>query len=127
MSEQKQRHWCLMAWLILIIIGNSAIALMALFSIYSVKKALQDIPSRALITFITVVVLSIFNLVCATALLKWKKWGFWGLLFSSVVAFVVSISLGNEPSRSLGGFVGIALLYGVLHIGKENKGWPQLD
>jgi hypothetical protein len=25
------------------------------------------------------------------------------------------------------GLVGIAMLYGVLHIGKENKGWSQLE
>ena len=124
MSEQKQRHGCLTAWLVLMIIANSAAALMYLFGSSAIKRALPGIPSWALITL---AVFAIFNLVCAIALFKWKKWGFWGFLVSSVVALVVNISVGLGAGQSLAGLVGIALLYGVLHIGKENKGWPQLE
>ena len=70
---------------------------------------------------------AVFNLICAIALFKWKKWAFWGFVVSSIVAFFVNLLIGIGIGQSLLGLVGIALLYGVLHIGKENKGWPQLD
>jgi hypothetical protein len=59
--------------------------------------------------------------------LNGKKWGFWGFIASSIVALFVNLSIGMGIGQSLLGLVGIALLYGVLHIGKENKGWPQLE
>jgi hypothetical protein len=124
MSEQKQRHGCLTAWLILMIIGNSASALMYLLGGGFVKQSLPDMPDWALPILI---VFSLFNLVCAIALFKWKKWGFWGFCVSSIVALVINIIIGIRISMSLGGLIGVALLYGVLHIGKENKGWPQLE
>ena len=68
-----------------------------------------------------------FNLVCAIALFQWKKWGFWGACGSSIVAIVVNLSIGLNPAAVVLGLLGVLLLYGVLHIGKENKGWPQLE
>ena len=59
-------------------------------------------------------------------LLKWKKWGFWGLVASSIIVLILNISLGMGPLALLG-LVSIALVYGVLQIGTESKGWPQLD
>jgi len=73
------------------------------------------------------VVFSLFNLVCAIALFQWKKWGFWGFCVSSVVLFVVNLSVAQGISSPIVGLGGVLLLYGVLHIGKENKGWPQLE
>jgi hypothetical protein len=73
------------------------------------------------------IILSLFNLVCAIQLLRWKKWGFWGYCVSTVVAVAISLSLGLGISSLIGGILGIAILFGVLHIGRENKGWPQLD
>jgi hypothetical protein len=67
------------------------------------------------------------NVLCAVALLRWKKWGFWGFVASAVAIFIVNLSIGLGPSSVLGGAVGVAVLYGVLQIGKENKGWPQLE
>ena len=124
MSEQKQRHGCLTAVLVLMIIANSAAALMYLFGSSSIKQSLPGMPSWALVVM---GVFSVFNLVCAVAIFKWKKWGFWGFIASSIVVLFVNLSIGMGIGQSLLGLVGIALLYGVLHIGKENKGWPQLD
>jgi hypothetical protein len=123
MSEQKQRHGCLTALLVLMIVANSAIALVYLIGGSATKEFLPGMPLWVL------VVLGmgcIFNLVCAIALLQWKKWGFWGFVASSIVALCLYLSLGLGP-LSLLGLLGLAVLYGVLHIGKENKGWPQLD
>jgi len=124
MSEQKQRHGCLTTLLVLMIIGNSATALMYLFGGSVITQNLPGIPSWALVVMC---IFAIFNLVCAIALFKWKKWGFWGFIASSIFAFFVNLSIGLGIGQSLLGLVGIAVLFGVLHIGKENKGWPQLN
>jgi len=125
MSEQKkQRHGCLTAWLILMIIANSLVALMYLFGIGAIRKHFPDAPDWA---FPVLAVLGIVNLVCAIALFSWKKWGFFGFAATSVVALIVNLTVGLNIIQAFLGLVGIAILYGVLHIGKENKGWPQLE
>ena len=123
MVEQKQRHGCLTAWLVLMIMGNSAAALIYLLARQTIKQAFPASPGWL---FPVLAVFSIFNLVCAIALFKWKSWGFWGFLLSSIVAFIVNLSTGLGIGQSLLGLLGIVLLYAVLHIGKEEKGWSQL-
>jgi len=115
MSGKKQRHGCLTAYLIFAIIVNSAVALWYLFGglvVYSIGAIF--------------VILEIFAVVCVIALFKWKKWGFWGLVGSTIVGLFLNFYIGLGP-ESLLGLIGIGVLYGVLHIGEENKGWPQLD
>ena len=58
---------------------------------------------------------------------KMQEMGILGFLASSVVIFVVNVSAGFGVSSALVGLLGVAILYGVLHIGKETKGWSQLD
>ena len=124
MGDAKSRHGCLTAWLVLMIIANSATALTYLLGRGAIQGQLPDTPGWA---FPVLTVFSFFNLACAIALFKWKKWGFWGFCASSVVALIVNLSIGLGIGTTLGGLVGVALLYGVLQIGKENKGWSQLE
>jgi hypothetical protein len=72
------------------------------------------------------VVLLIFNIICLIALFKWKKWGFWGVVVGIIIGVCLNLYLGLGPV-SFSGLIALAVLYGVLQIGKENKGWPQLD
>jgi hypothetical protein len=44
-----------------------------------------------------------------------------------VLMIVLNLYVGVDIIRSLLGLVGVLLLFGVLHIGNENKGWPQLE
>jgi len=122
--EQKQRHGCLTAWLVFMIVANSAAGLLYLLGSPAMKQAL---PGAASWAFPVMGILGLFNLVCAVALLKWRKWGFWGVVGSSAAALLVNMSMGIGIGMSVAGMVGIALLYGVLQIGGENRGWPQLD
>lgn len=124
MADAKTRHGCLTAWLVLMIVANCATALMYLLGSEAIGRTLPNAPGWA---FPVLIVVSLFNLVCSIALFQWKKWGFWGFCVSSVVALVVNLSLGLGIGPSLVGLVGLLLLYGVLHIGKEGKGWPQLE
>ena len=124
MGDAKSRHGCLTAWLVLMIIMNSAGALMYLLGSEAIRQGYPNAPGWA---FPVLLVFTLFNLVCAIALYRWKKWGFWGFCASSVVALVMNLSIGLGIGLAIGGLVGVLLLYGVLHIGKENKGWPQLE
>lgn len=114
-SGKKQRHGCLTAYLIFAIIVNAAVAL------YYVFEGLAAFIIGAIF-----VVLLIFNIICFVALFKWKKWGFWGVVVCIVVGVCLNLYLELGPV-SFSGLIGLGVLYGVLHIGEENKGWPQLD
>ena len=124
MADQKQRHGCLTAWLVLMIVANSATFLMYILRGQVIKQAFPKAPGWA---FTVLTVFSAFNLVCAIALFKWKKWGFWGFVVSGIVAFTVNLEIGLGIGQSLFGLLGIVLLYAVLNIGKDKKGWPQLE
>lgn len=106
------------------IVANSASALIYLLGSGAIREALPNAQDWA---FPVLIVFSVFNLICAVALFQWKKWGFWGFCGSSVAGLVVNVSIGLGTGTVLLGLVGVLLLYGVLHIGKENKGWPQLE
>lgn len=67
-------------------------------------------------------------LVCEIALLNLKKWAFNSFCALAVLQMVVQIAFGLNPILSIVMPLGsILLLYYALHLGKENKGWPQLD
>jgi hypothetical protein len=122
--QQKKRHGCLTAYLVLAIVLNSATALLYLFGAGAIKRSSPNIPDWA---FPVLIVLVLFNLACAIALFRWKRWGFWGLVASAAVTLGVNLTIGLGLSSAIVGVLGVLLLYGVLHIGKNNKGWPQLD
>ena len=124
MADAKSRHGCLTASLVLMIVANSGSALVYILGGDAIRRTLPNAPGWA---FPVLIVFSLFNLVCAIALFRWKRWGFWGFCGSTVVGLVVNLSIGIPIGSALVGLVGVLLLYGVLQIGKENKGWPQLE
>lgn len=124
MSEGKQRHGCLTAWLVLMIVANAATALMYLLGSTAIK---QNFPSAPGWAFPMLAVMGIVNVVCAVGLFQWKKWGFLGFLATSIITFVINVMVGLNLVQAIFGLAGFAILYGVLHIGKERKGWTQLD
>jgi hypothetical protein len=125
MSDQnKKRHVCLTAWLILMIIANALMSLTYLMGSQSIR---QQFPQAPPWVFTVLGVMALINLVCALALWKWKKWGFYGFVASSLVAFVINLMVGVTIYRALFGVIGFVILFGILQLGKENKGWTQLE
>lgn len=120
----KQRHGCLTAYLVFVIIMNSVVTLYYLLGSEVIRQSMPTLPSWIIPVMIVV---GVVNLVCAIALLRWKKWGFWGLVGTAVVATFFNMSAGFGLASGVAALVSIAMLYGVLQIGKERKGWPQLD
>jgi hypothetical protein len=121
---QKQRHGCLTAWLVLVIVINTLVALVYLFGSSAVASAL---PSSRSWVIPVLAVLAVANVAFAVALFLWKRWGFYGFVATSIVAFALNIALGVNVAQALFGLAGVAVLYGVLQIGSQNKGWPQLE
>jgi len=124
MSESKNRHGCLTAFLVLIVIANSASALGYFLAGDVIQRSVPGIPGWLILVLGG---LSLFNLVCAMALFYWRRWGFWGFVVSSAIALGINLYFGIGLVRSLSGLLGLAILYAVLQIGGENKGWSQLE
>ena len=124
MADGKQRHGCLTVFLVVMIIANAVTALVYILAGTSLRQSLGNLPGWALPVL---TVLGIFNIVCAVALFQWKKWAFWVFLASAVITFAINLSIGLGIGQSVLGLVGIAILYWVLQMGGEKKGWTQLE
>lgn len=124
MTEGKQRHGCFTSYLVLMIITNS---LSALLYLVASKVIMRYPPYVPLWVSWVLAVAGIVNVVCAIALFRWKKWGFFGFIGTSIIVAVVNLSVGLNILAVLLGLSGILVLFGVLQIGKERKGWTQLE
>jgi hypothetical protein len=122
MAMTKDRHGCLTAWLILMIVANSLTALSYLVLTLLGRKTVA--PAWALVTL---AVGCIANVVFAVALFRWKRWGFFGFLVTTILALVINLRIGIKPIFVGIGLFGIVILYAVLQIGGERRGWNQLE
>jgi len=125
-KKTKQRHGFVTAWLILMIIGNSSTALFYLFA--GDIMALNFPNGISLSMRILYAVLSIANVIFSAILFNWKKIGFWGYTLIAIVVSITNVTIGVEIMQSVFGLAGIAILYGVLQIKKDNiTAWSNLD
>ncbi len=124
MNDGKERHGCLTAWLALMIAANSIVAGVYLVGSAHVALSLPGEPKWVgpLLAFV-----GMLNVIFAIAMFQWKRWGFFGCVATSVLAFVVNLGTGLGIGHSLLGLAGLAVLFGVLQIGGEKKGWTQLE
>ncbi len=125
-SQPKQRHGCVTAWLILLILVNSLTAISYLFAGGLIAQNIPGEISRSMM--IILALMGIANVIFAVLLFKWRKIGFWGFLLTSIVALAINLNIGMSIGQSLLGLVGIILLYAVLQIKKDQvSAWNQLD
>ena len=122
-EQTRKRHGCLTLWLILTIAFS--VTFIVLYSTgIGINAASRSSAGWAIPIL---VILLIFQVVCAVALFMWKKWGFWGICAINAIGLFVDILLGLSiiwPTAAV--IISIAMLYGVLQLGRDNKGWPQL-
>ncbi len=125
-SQEKQRHGCITAWLILMIIANSCIALIYLFASDQLSKQMAgDIPTSM---FYVLAFISAMNVVFAVFLFQWKRWGFYGFILNALAGFAINLKMGMDIGSSLFGLVGIGILYAILQIKKNNvSAWEQME
>ncbi len=124
--EQKQRHGCVTAWIILMIIFNSLLSVLCIFGVEFVSKNLPNDVSDNMLAILAM--LGFLNVVFAILLLLWKKIGFWGFVVTSLAALIINLNIGLSITQSLLGLVGIILLYAVLQIKVDNvSAWQNLE
>ena len=124
METEKKRHGCLTAYLIFMLVVNALCALVMPFTASLVQKPTPSFPSWLLWISAS---LGLLNVVFTMALFKWKKSGFIGFCVVSVIALGINLYGGLGVGASLRGLIGIVILYGVLQIGGDKKGWSQLE
>ena len=123
-EKTKKRHGCLAAWLTVIIVFNIIFAVLYLAGA-GVSESSKGSPAWAIPVLILLLIL---ETICALALFSWKKWGFWGFCAINLIGLIVDIGLGiNMVWPSIAVFVSMAILFGVLNIGQDDKGWTQLN
>lgn len=123
-TERKERHGCLTIQLILMIVAS---LYSALINLGAWVLPVPEFLATKVWALPILAVSSLLGVVFAIALFRWKKWGFWGFVAVASFNFILNLILGLGIVASLPGLLGIALLYGVLHIGATNAGWPQLE
>ena len=127
--ERKKRHGCLTAWLSFLILAS-------IYRIYIYSPPLwfragdasrnQNMAQGPIWVTVFLITGAALTIVFSIALFRWKKWAFWGYCALNTLSFAVYLSLGEQFIDSLIWLAAIAVLYGVLQIGKDNKGWTYL-
>ncbi|MEO9849422.1 MAG: hypothetical protein ABJH72_20985 [Reichenbachiella sp.] len=124
--ESKQRHGCVTAWLIFMMIANSFSAIAYLFMGESISQNLANPIPQPLMMALAII--GIANLIFSIMLFQWKKWAFWAFAVSSLFTLGINLSIGTEIGASLLGLSGAAILYGILQIKKDGvTTWENLE
>jgi hypothetical protein len=122
---QANRHGCLTAWLIFVILANAATAISTPLMYDAIK---QTTPGASPASIALIAVAGAANIIFALALFRWKKWGFFGFVASSLLAFCINIYVGLGIAPSVLGLVGIVILYWVLNMGDATtRAWTRLE
>ncbi len=121
-----ERHGCVTAWLVFMIIVNSITAFVYLFASEFIIDTLPGDVSTLYILLLGICGLA--NVIFSVMLFQWKKAGFWGFVITSVAAIFINISIGLGIGQSFFGLVGIAVLFGILQIEKNGiSAWAHLN
>lgn len=122
---QKQRHGCVTAWLILMIFANSLSAVIYLFfSDLIIQVIPTEVPESMIIAL---GITGIFNVLFSVMLFQWRKIAFWGFVATSICSFLINLFNGLGFGQSLAGLFGVAILFAVLQIRKDNVStWENL-
>jgi hypothetical protein len=124
--DAKQRHGCVTAWLIVVIIINAIAGGLAVFASDLIIEGLGGYVPAYLVYLSGAC--SIANVIFAILLFQWRKIGFWGFICTSLINFTINLNIGFGIYQSLIGLVGIAVLYMNLHIKKKNSStWERLE
>ncbi len=122
----KERHGCVTTWLVFMIVANSLIGLMYLLVPESIANEMEVKIPIYILSILGLI--GIANVVFSFALFKWKLWGFYGFIVSSLASFIINLMIGVEVVQSVMGLIGIAFLYGVLQIKKNNiAAWNYME
>jgi hypothetical protein len=121
---ERKRHGFVTFWLVLGVIFGPILGIMCFIS---PQFFAQSYPNA---TYSSIMIMGLITMVGTIAnilILCWKKIGLWLLFAVYGVSFLISISMGVNIGYILSSLVGIAIVYGILHIRKNGKTtWEQL-
>ena len=120
-----KRHGCLTALLLFMLVANSLTMAIYLLAGGRGRIAAQFPNAPSWLLYLLEVGCAL-NIIFTVSVFRWKKWAFYGFCIVAGVCFLINISIGFPWYSAVLGLLGPALLYGVLQIGKEDKGWTQL-
>ncbi len=124
--QNKQRHGCLTAWLIYLMLSYSIVSLGLFFNSDSIVQKFQYIKSENLLLIVASI--AILNVLFIFMLLKWFKLGFWGLLSTSTLLFIIQIMNSNNILTPIITAIVMLIMYGLLKLKKRNvSGWDNLE
>jgi hypothetical protein len=111
-----------------VIFGNAIAVMTYLFASKAIRQVAPNVYDVSLPAWYPIVglVCGISSIVFAIALFRWKKWGFYGYCMTTLIGLVVNLAVGFGIMPSVLGLLGVFILYGLLHIGKERKAWTKL-
>jgi len=124
--EPKKRHGCLLVYLILMLIANAFNSFVYL-NPPTLPPEMAEMANVIGWLFPVMGIAMLINLISTFAILRWKKWGFWLFTLTACVTLCINLYIGAGISSAVFGLSGVAILYGVLHIGGDKKGWTQLE
>ena len=125
-NNPKQRHGCVTAWLILMIVINSHTSIAYFFAGDMITRTLPNGATNTVIIFLGIIGLA--NVIFACLLFNWMKIGFWGFLATTIIALSINMYIGLGIGQSLLGLIGIGILYGILQIKQNNvTAWNNLE
>jgi hypothetical protein len=124
--QTKQRHGCLTAWLIMMMIGNASAALLYLLA------EPKQLPNSAIqlnsTTTSLLCLVALINLSFAIGLWFWKKWAFRGFILTGILMFFTNLNMGIGIANASIGLFGVIVMIFVLQIKRDGKnGWENLD
>ena len=124
--KSKQRHGCLTAWLIYLLIAYS------LSAIVYFSNSLDNVKDSEYISAENLrIIYGAFAILCVgfvIMLFKWLKLGFWGILTISAILVIVHATVGQGIVAASFVLVCLVVLYSLLQI-KTDKvtGWNKLE
>lgn len=121
----KRRHGCVTAWLIF----NGVSVGLSWASLVAIKALDLRVPQVFELTplYLAYVVASgILMWVFIVALWKFKLWGFYGWIGMFVIGAIGNLVMGLEWTTVLASLIGVAILYGILQLGRPST-WSQLE
>jgi hypothetical protein len=122
---EKRRHGCVTAWLVL----NAISVVVSWISIAAIKGAGLQVPTTIEMTPLYLIYAGISGIlmwVCVVGLWKFKRWAFYGWVALFVAGAIGNLVMGLAWSGIFGSAIGLALLYGILQLGKPST-WSQLE
>lgn len=123
-SEARERHPSLSAWLVLLALSNGFSALIYGFmwiTLVLIKSSAES-TSKISSALPTLAVTSIFALIFIYALYKWKKWGLFGFAATTLVTFAMYMKMGMNNLIAIMALIGITVLVYLIR-----PYWNQMD